>query len=61
MLDNWGNTKIALPRTFQAFKLSILLITCASVIRELIHNNQIIVAYGDVRDLIEGTEATANK
>ena len=28
---------------------------------ELIHNNQVVVAYDDVRDLVEGTETTVNK
>jgi len=28
---------------------------------ELIHKNQVVVAYGDVRDLIEGKETTVNK
>ena len=28
---------------------------------ELIHNDQVVVAYDDVRDLVEGTETTVNK
>ena len=28
---------------------------------ELIHNSQVIMAYDDVRDLVEGTEKTVNK
>lgn len=28
---------------------------------ELIHNNQVVVAYDDVRDLVEGKETTVNK
>ena len=28
---------------------------------ELIHNSQVIIAYDDVRELVEGTEKTVNK